>query len=197
MTPNWTKLAALGRMLFVLAGSTFFGALVIPLAADGSLPTTWTAWRPVLAIAGSAAVLAEIAWIRSHLAQVAQGLGLTPANAIATTAKIAVGALTCFFLTGCTSAGSLTPQGQTIISLSATALETTVCALGVVARDQSVTPVNYVQEVIDLAACGMDLSAIQNEFGATSPLGQAATANATIVAATVEQYRTNATNAKK
>jgi hypothetical protein len=88
MNPNWSKLASLGRMLFILFASTFFGALVIPLAADGTIPSTWAAWRPLLAVAGSASLIAEIAWIRSHLAQSASALGI-----VSTTAKLAASSL--------------------------------------------------------------------------------------------------------
>lgn len=89
MKPNWTALEALGRTLFILAASTFFGALVMPLAADGTLPTDWAHWRPVLAVGGSAAVAAEVIWIRAHLSAAASALGL-PATQAAVKAAAAL-----------------------------------------------------------------------------------------------------------
>ncbi len=82
MNPKPAALApivTLLRMLVILAASTFFGALVLPLAADGTLPSTWAAWRHTLAVAGSATIVAEIAWGRTHLAALAQASGLLPA----------------------------------------------------------------------------------------------------------------------
>lgn len=81
MTPNYSARESLVRALVILGASTFVGALVLPLAADGTLPATWAAWRPVLAVAVSAAIVAEIAYVRAHLAAVAQAIGVTPAPA--------------------------------------------------------------------------------------------------------------------
>lgn len=81
MQPNWSKLEALGRTLIILFASTFFGALVLPLAANGELPVTWVAWRPILAVAVSAAIVAEVVWIRAHLAAAAAARGLGGSSA--------------------------------------------------------------------------------------------------------------------
>ena len=82
MVPNWSRLEALGRVLLVLFASTFCGALVLPLAADGHLPVTWELWRAPLATATSASIVAEFVWIRSHLSAAAGALGL-PSPALA------------------------------------------------------------------------------------------------------------------
>jgi hypothetical protein len=194
---NWTKLEAVGRMMFILFGATFFGALVIPLAGNGELPATWAAWRTILAVAFSAAILAEVAWIRSHLAQVASLMGLTPAATIAgvaeTTAKVvgmAALILSTSFLTACNANGTLTPNGQTVVNVSAVGLETLACITKTLATDMTAAPVNFVQIAFDLAAnCGMDVEAIIAEFGATNPISVAAQADAPAIKARVDAYK--------
>jgi hypothetical protein len=96
MNPNWTKLTALVRVLLIIFASSFFGALVLPLAADGTLPITWTAWRPILMVAVSAGIVAEIIWLRTHVQQAAQAIGEattdigTPATVKTALAKIGI-----------------------------------------------------------------------------------------------------------
>jgi predicted secreted protein len=85
MKPNWSALSALLRALVVLAAATFVGALVLPLGVDGTLPMTWAGWRPVLATAFAATVVAEVAYARMHLAIVASALGLTSGPGATTT----------------------------------------------------------------------------------------------------------------
>lgn len=112
MQPNWSKLEALFRTLLILFASVFVGALVMPLSAEGTLPTTWAAWRPVLAVALSAAVVAEVVWIRSHLAAVAAAAGLPAPAGVDPAAKalgvvlLLVGVSTARLVSGCT------PQAQ-------------------------------------------------------------------------------------
>jgi hypothetical protein len=107
MLPNWTKLAALFRTLTILGASAFCGAVVLPLATDGTLPTTWLAWRPILAVGASAAVVAEFIWIRSHIQAAAQAIGVlnsdpsTPPAIKAAFLKMAVGAVLCALLFAC------------------------------------------------------------------------------------------------
>jgi hypothetical protein len=81
MNPNWTKLGVLFRTLAILGASSFCGALALPLATDGTLPVTWTAWRPILAVAASAAAVAEFIWIRTHIQQAAQAIGVAISDA--------------------------------------------------------------------------------------------------------------------
>ncbi len=82
--PNWSALAALARTLVILGSSTFVGAIVLPLGAGGTIPDSWAAWRPVLAVAASACVAAELLWIRLHLQALAASMGL-PSGASTTT----------------------------------------------------------------------------------------------------------------
>lgn len=182
---NWTKLAAIGRAMFMVAGVSFFGALVIPVANDGTIPTTWVAWKTILFMAASAAVLAEVLWIRSHLQQASTTLSqvsdiisnnlTAPSEATVTAVKVAGTALLCCFLFGCTSTGSLTPTAGTVVSEGAPVLD---CALQAIAKDTTVSPINYVQVALDLAGCGMNLLDMTNEFGQNSAIVVAANQNA-------------------
>lgn len=90
MQPNWSKLESLARVLIVLFASTFVGALVLPLAADGTLPMTWAAWKSCLAIGLSAGIVAEVIWIRGHLAALAASLGLAAPSAPGSTTVNAI-----------------------------------------------------------------------------------------------------------
>jgi hypothetical protein len=140
MNPNWSKLASLGRTLFILFASTFVGAIVLPVATDGTLPATWAAWRPILAVALSAAVAAEFLWIRTHLQQAAQAIGVvandatTPAAVKAALLKGGFGVvllMLSLLCSGCNGTGC-TPaqvaQAQTDTS-QAIDLTNAVCAL--------------------------------------------------------------------
>jgi hypothetical protein len=100
MNPNWSKLASLFRTLVILGASSFVGAIVLPLATDGTLPITWAAWRPILAVGASAAVVAEFLWIRAHLQAAAQAIGVvandanTPPAIRAALMKVTLSAMT-------------------------------------------------------------------------------------------------------
>lgn len=107
MKPNWSAAAALARALVVLALTTFFGALALPVLGDGSLPMTWAAWKPVFAAALGATASQELIYVRLHLSQAAQAMGLpvpSVSTAVQTAAK-ASSALTllCLCLSGCAS----------------------------------------------------------------------------------------------
>lgn len=109
MKPDWSALTALARSMFVLFAATFVGVLALPVTAAGELPVSWAAWRPVLATAATAAIVAEIAFARSHLQQWAQALGLLPTPAAA--AKIAGAALLLLFV-GCIPPAASADIGQ-------------------------------------------------------------------------------------
>jgi hypothetical protein len=113
--PNITALASLARTLVVLFAATFTGALVLPIAANGSIEFDWAHLRPVLATAAGAGVAAELLWVRTHLQAFAAVLGLgtqtaTPsAGTVAAAAKplTALALLSVFLalvLSGCTTA---------------------------------------------------------------------------------------------
>jgi hypothetical protein len=73
---NWSALGSLLRTLAILGGSAFVGAIVLPVGIDGTLPLSWAAWKPILAVGLSAAVMAEFLWIRLHLKTLAVAAGL-------------------------------------------------------------------------------------------------------------------------
>jgi hypothetical protein len=135
MNPNWSKLASLGRALIILAASSFFGALVLPIATDGTLPATWAAWKPILAVGASAAIVAEVIWIRTHLQQAAQAIGVlandpaTPSAVKAAILKVGIGGVLlslALTFTGCTPAQVAQVQTDTSQAID---LTNAVCAL--------------------------------------------------------------------
>ena len=88
MKPTYTALEALMRTVLILFASTFVGAVVVPLSADGTLPASWAVWRPLLAVSLSAALVAEFVFLRSHLQDARAALiaaGLLPPDAPTTT----------------------------------------------------------------------------------------------------------------
>jgi hypothetical protein len=87
--PNWSALAAAIRAMAITGSSTFAGAVVLPLATDGTLPFTMAAWKPVLAVAVAAGVAAELIWIRSHLKALAASIGLGGTTVSTTTSMTA------------------------------------------------------------------------------------------------------------
>lgn len=96
---NWSAIEALVRAMVILAAAAFFGALVLPLAADGTLPADWAHWRPVLATAFGAMVAAELYWVRTHVAAVAAAAGLSPPT-LAPTAAAALKSLSMLAVIG-------------------------------------------------------------------------------------------------
>ena len=128
MNPNWSKLAALFRTLAILGASSFVGAIALPLATDGTLPTTWQAWRPILAVAGSAAAVSEFIWIRTHIQQAAQAIGVlsndpsTSAPAKAALLKIGLGVMLVFLLSCAAAAPAIVPAADCGAAIIADAL---------------------------------------------------------------------------
>jgi hypothetical protein len=194
MNPNWTKLAALFRTLVILGASSFCGAVVLPLATDGTLPTTWVAWRPILAVAGSAAVAAEFIWIRTHIQQAAQAIGVlsndpatTPAvKAALLRVGLGIVAMTlAVFCTGCTPAANAQAQTDTGVAID---LTNAICA---VAADSPVGQ-PYVDLVCSLTEAGEqivsvvigDVGSLQGDGGATPAASQS-----TIARVLVKQIR--------
>lgn len=137
---NWTLTAALLRTLLILGASTFVGAIVLPVGVDGTLPVSWAAWKPIVAVGLSASAVAEWLWIRTHLSQAAQALGLpaiagTAVSAAATVAKTSIVILGLgFLLRGTTACGATPVQVATDVGIGAQALG---CVLGVYATDEA------------------------------------------------------------
>lgn len=155
---NWTVTAALLRTLLILGASTFVGAVVLPLGANGTLPVTWAAWKPVLAIGASAAVVAEWLWIRTHLSQAAQALGLPAAPAAAAAAAANVVKTTIvllglgMLLRGTTACGATPVQVATDVGIG---LQGAACVLNVYATDSAAGKTSFVAIVADaVAQCG-------------------------------------------
>jgi hypothetical protein len=73
---SWTAASAILRAMLVLFCGTFAGALVLPVSAHGTLPLTWAEWRQPLAAAFTSAIVAELAFARAHLSQLAKAMGL-------------------------------------------------------------------------------------------------------------------------
>ncbi len=200
--PNWSKLAALFRTLVILGASSFVGAIVLPLATDGTLPITWAAWRPILAVAGSAAVVSEFIWIKTHLQQAAQAIGVLSSDPATTPAvraallKVGLGAIL-ILLPGCTPTGQLAQGASSALNVTEVSLKALVCGLDVITTDESTTPpAPATQLAFDLAAnCGMDAVAIANLFGAQNPVTAAAQSNGAQVQAKVDAWR--ASHSKK
>jgi hypothetical protein len=171
MNPNWSKLASLFRTLVILGASSFCGAVVLPIATDGSLPTTWVAWRPILAVAASAAAVAEFLWIRAHLQTAAQAIGVvandanTPPAVKAALMKVTLSAMAvlvavlCF---GCTPAQSAQAQTDTGTAID---LTNAVCAL---APDAPQSDQTYVDVICTLLQGGEQLVSVV--IGAVSTL---------------------------
>lgn len=132
MKPNWSAASALLRALLILFASTFAGALVLPLAADGTLPTDWAHWRPVLATAFAAAMVAELAYVRAHLAQAAQALGISPAGAVAAATKAAGAALLLLVLGACAGCGL---TGGQVVQDVTIGLNAAACVLNTVSAE--------------------------------------------------------------
>jgi hypothetical protein len=196
MNPNWTKLAALTRTLIILGASSFCGAVVLPLATDGTLPTTWLAWRPILAVASSAAVAAEFIWIRTHIQQAAQAIGVLsndPATTPAVKAallKIGLGVLGLLTLGAtlqCTPAQTAQAQVDTTTAID---LTNAICA---VAADSPVGQ-PFVDVVCTLAEGGEQLvsvvigavTAVEGDGGTTTAM---TTTASTIARVPVRQIR--------
>lgn len=177
-TINWSAIAALFRTLVILFASTFVGALVLPLAADGTLPMSWPAWRPVLAVGLSAAIVSEVIWIRGHLAALAASVGLGGTTVQTTTsmtahtdpvtaaaAKIAPLAMLCLALslTGCVG-GVPTPATQAVIDASA---NLALCVETVDQHDETETPPAAVTQVLidEGVTCGPEAAVLVNAIG--------------------------------
>jgi hypothetical protein len=161
---NWTASAAIVRGLVILFVSTFFGALALPLGAGGTLPSTWAAWRPELSVALSAAIVAEIVWIRSHLAQYAQKLGTSATNAATKAAGAAVMLLALGGLVRGTTACSQSPL-QTAADVGDVA-QLTGCVLSTYATDKQ-GGMSEDATVLDVAAkCKLDAYAVQGVLDA-------------------------------
>lgn len=150
---NWTATAALLRTLAILGASTFVGAIVLPVGADGTLPHTWAAWKPILAVGMSAAVVAEYLWIRVHLSQAAQALGLPAAPAAAANAvKTAVVLIGLGLLVrGGTACGASTPQVANDVAIG---LQGAACVLDVYATDSTAGKALPAIIVDAVAQCG-------------------------------------------
>jgi hypothetical protein len=164
---NWTASAAIVRGLVILFVSTFFGALALPLGAGGTLPSTWAAWRPELSVALSAAIVAEIVWIRSHLAQYAQALGIPTTSTTNPATKAAGAAVMLLALGGLvrgTTACSQSPL-QTAADVGDVA-QLTGCVLSTYATDKQ-GGMSEDATVLDVAAkCKLDAYAVQGVLDA-------------------------------
>lgn len=133
---NWTATAALARTLLILGAASFFGALVLPTGANGALPLTWVAWKPIVASALGASIATEIAWIRLHLSQAAAAVGAGAAPPTATPLAKAAGAAVVLLglgglLRGVTAC-SVPPQTVADISVG---VQAAACVLDTYATD--------------------------------------------------------------
>ena len=191
MNPNWSKLAALFRTLTILGASSFVGAIALPLATDGTLPTTWQAWRPILAVAGSAAIVAEFIWIRAHLQAAAQAIGVIAAApstapevkaALLTFTTSIVGILSLGALLSCTPAQVAQAQTDTTQAID---LTNAVCTL---APDSPVGQ-QYVDVVCSLAQAGEQLVNVVIGVAQTLEGSGATTSSSAIARVPVEQIR--------
>jgi hypothetical protein len=182
--PNWSALAALFRTLIILGASTFAGAFVLPLSMGGGIPDTWAAWRPVLAVAGAAALTAEVIWIRAHLQALAASMGLggttvqtttsmtahtdPPAATAAkvaplTTLLMALGLVLAVSQTGCVG-GVPTAQTQLVIDDSA---QLALCTETVIQKDESATPPAAIPQMLldEGVTCGPEAAALVTAIG--------------------------------
>ena len=191
MNPNWSKLAALFRTLTILGASSFVGAIALPLATDGTLPTTWQAWRPILAVAGSAAAVSEFIWIRTHIQQAAQVIGVLSNEPTTTPAvkaallKFGLGLLGIFSLgvfLACTPAQVAQAQTDTTQAID---LTNAVCTL---APDSPVGQ-QYVDVVCSLAQAGEQLVNVVIGVAQTLEGSGATTSSSAIARVPVEQIR--------
>jgi len=153
---NWTVTAMLLRTLLILGASTFVGAIVLPVGVDGTLPMTWAAWKPILAVAASAAAVAEFLWIRAHLSQAAQALGLPaiPAAAQAATnaAKTAIVLLGLGMLVRGETACANPAQAANDVAIG---LQGAACVLNVYSTDTAAGQTSFIAIVADsVAQCG-------------------------------------------
>lgn len=128
MKPNWSAAAALARALVVLGLSSFVGALVLPVLADGTLPMDWAHWKPVFATALGAAAAQELIYVRLHLAQAAQAMGLpVPSTAqVAATAAKALLPILVLVGIGMTQSGCL-PDTNTVPVTPANQAQVSAC----------------------------------------------------------------------
>jgi len=86
----------------------------------------------------------------------------------------------------CTN-GQLNP---TVVSVTVGGLKLLACGMNVYVGDTQTAPINWVQMAIDMGNdCGMDVADIISVFGADSNVAQAATANAAVVHAAAQNYK--------